>query len=259
MAKTVQFRDMDSVLTAYKNRDTAPFAICSDKDLHFKFEGSDVDEGFTLLEEYLHLLIKNQSAGIYTLRVYEELPKGGRISNTTPFHGSFNFRFLDSVRAAGNYSGGEMVPYSTGIGEVMREIKKLNTRLDEMENQEDPSEEPKPAQAAGPILPLTPKEQMFEMLKPLFAVAGAELVERLFPGKAQMFSQVAAAASGAKVNGLVLEEPATQQEKVLHEAVKRLTAAAPDIPELLSKLADMAERKPADFAFYKNMLKQMQL
>jgi hypothetical protein len=79
--KSVQFHTLENVLNAYQLRDVPAFAIYQGTQLMVKYEGTDIDEGSALLEQFLQML--QNSAAIYSLCVYEEF--SGKINNKTAY------------------------------------------------------------------------------------------------------------------------------------------------------------------------------
>ncbi len=85
MAKAIQFRGIDNVLTAYDNVKVEAWSIWNDKQFLTKGIGKDT------LETFLQALDEGQSKGMYTLRVYEEIDNVRDIKAKTDYDGSFNF------------------------------------------------------------------------------------------------------------------------------------------------------------------------
>jgi len=80
--KSVQFQTANHVVDAYLLRDVPAFSIYQGKQLLIKYEGSDINEGASLLGNFLEML--QNSAAIYTLCVYEDFT--GRINDKTAYH-----------------------------------------------------------------------------------------------------------------------------------------------------------------------------
>lgn len=136
MGISVQFRDKDSVLTAYEDRGVPPFAIFQGKQFLFSFRGDNIDEGREYLQKILDMI--DHSAAIYTLCVYEDLRDGEKIKNTTPHDGSFNFRFNEYQPSEARALG--MPGNSFEVYELKKEIKELKETIEELKNSDEEEE-----------------------------------------------------------------------------------------------------------------------
>jgi hypothetical protein len=130
--QTVQFRGLETVLKAYENRNLPAWSLWVGQQFLFKYEGSTVDEAVLQLNEVLEMILKDGSTAIYTLKVYEDLPAGGKIKEKTPADGSFNFRLQEDSR---EYVRGNGNSYNSQIATLEARIKELEAENEEEEDE----------------------------------------------------------------------------------------------------------------------------
>jgi len=124
--KSVQFREAEDILQAYQENNVPAFAIFHNDSLIHKFLGDGLDEGCELLAKWLAKL--ENSAAIYTLKIYEQLPDKGSIRSNTPYDGSFNFRFRE-YDATGSSSKADP--------KILELLTRMDARLTELEEDEE--------------------------------------------------------------------------------------------------------------------------
>jgi hypothetical protein len=124
--KNVQFRGIDTVLKAYENRNCPAWSLWVAKQFLFKYEGSTVEDAKGNLEETLAMIEENGSTAIYTLKIYEDLKQGQKITEKMECHGSFNFRLQDDPNE-----------YRRGSNALESKINALQKRIDEYEAEEE--------------------------------------------------------------------------------------------------------------------------
>ena len=135
-SQTVQFRNVEDIIAAYQERDIAPFGIFGRDQLFIDYEDSDIDTGAEKLSYWLNILLKNKSAGIYTVRVYKKISKEG-ITNKTPYNGSFNFQLTDQITGYGTTSHLEPL----GVSELRSEVAALKVMMERLLESEEEMEE----------------------------------------------------------------------------------------------------------------------
>jgi hypothetical protein len=146
---TVVFRGRKQVVDAYMLNDMPCWAIASGKVIMFADDEADsVDDGAATLDGTLAKLVQGGSRAQFELRVYEDLKKGEKIMNNTPFPRGFNFVLYDN-------EAGEFDPFQNGRVSYAREadekIEKLNAEIQvlKMRLDEDGEEEPEPPKLTG--------------------------------------------------------------------------------------------------------------
>lgn len=221
-SRSVQFRNVNAVVTAYVNREVPAWSIWQGGQFMFKYEGNDIGEGTAMLEETLKVL--QQSAAIYTLKVYEDLGKG-KIKNNTPDDGSFNFRFVeDPYNVPGNANN-----------ELLTELRALKLQVEELQNAE-PEPEDNPLGIVGHVLAM-----------PGVSEAVATMVPALI-GKIFGTNNSPAALAGIPENTGIHNEA---------EALQVLRAKDPLFEQHIIKLACIARDRPETFVQIVGMLKHM--
>jgi len=225
--KSVQFKNIEDIITAYNSRGVPAFAIFQDKQFLFKYEGNDIDEGSNELQTMCNAL--RQSAAIYTLAVYETIP--GRITNTTEYDGSFNFRFQDNTES---YNQGSQM-----LRELNNKFDQVNKRLDELSQENESEPEP---ELSG--------------LDKIAGVLGHPVVQQFLPAIIQMLGiklipdqqqpTPAAAIAGVKQ---AVQQPVNDFDisDELYQALCKMMIAKPDVEKSLIELGNLAENNPGKF------------
>lgn len=121
--KYIQFRGLDSVLKAFKNRNVEYWSIWQDKSLMTKGEGIDELKGF--------LEMLSESGCTYTLKVYEDVTDAAEIKDKTPADGSFNFKLVDEEEDYGPFT------YSNKKNKLLQRIADLEAKLAETKIEEE--------------------------------------------------------------------------------------------------------------------------
>lgn len=129
-----QFRGLDQTMSAYIANDVPTWALKNGPNqLLFKYDGVDESEGSQALAACLKMLQKGGSAAVYTLCVYDDWKKGGKIKNNTPYDNSFNFCL---------YEDEEDRPYNQRKAAYQAEYDERLTRMEAMiKNLSEPQEE----------------------------------------------------------------------------------------------------------------------
>lgn len=236
-SSSVQFKGVNAVVDAYTNREVAPWSLWQGKQFLFKYEGDSITEGATQLEATLEMLA-NSSNAIYTLKVYEELGKGGKIKANTPDDGSFNFKLnLDSQEVTQSQYG------------ALRNMERLEQRLAGIEAalSNDDYEEPEP-----------PKNRLGligEILNdPGLSALVVPLIQKAFGLNAPTPQPPAAQAMRPNVAIAGISEDAQ-----LSAAIVTLKQADPRLSEHLDKLAKISTADPGTFQSLLAMLDQIQI
>jgi len=243
--QTVQFTEAKDVVQAYLSNEVPAFSIRNKEQLLFTYKGNDLNEGAELLTGFLNLL-KN-SSGIYALCVYEKLSADKRITNKTEYDGSFNFRFQDQIQAQGAaYYSREVMSELNALKEEIRQLK---------EEKEQGDDEEKPSEILGAIGEFvnTPVgAQLVGLL--LEKVVG--WVDKKEPEK----KLPEANTEGLKaVSGVHVDYISVDVEKQMEKDLQKLCHHSKDFPDLLHKLALLAEKKPFQFNLYAGMLRTMKI
>lgn len=127
----IPFTGREQVLEAYEQNAIWPWAIIAGGEVFMASEDDTQAEGYNSLDTSLQMLEKGGSQGIWTLRVYKDVPAGG-ISNTTKATRGFNFKLY--------------LPQQSPYDQNQRTIADLTARCQKLESalqdKEDDEEEP---------------------------------------------------------------------------------------------------------------------
>jgi hypothetical protein len=222
VGRSVQFQTLDNVLDAYELRKVPSFSIYQGKQLLFKYEGNDLDEGADLLNKFLGYL--QQSAAIYTLCVYEEF--NGKINDKTPYHGSWNFRFQENTK---EYNQG-----ANTLSGISKQLQAVNERLDTL--------------AANQIQDELEQEQdpILNNMDKVGAFLGHPIVEKFLPVLLS-YLKIPELKDPAKLENHAIAGVNVLPQNVL-EAVQNMYDANPQkVAQSLQKLGAIAKNNPDKF------------
>jgi FtsZ-binding cell division protein ZapB len=244
--RNIQVYGIDAVLQCYENNKIAAWAIVCDKNVNAKYTDDSHKEGYEMLQQYLDMLKKYDSAATYSLRLYEDVDKV--IRSNTPYDIAFNFslRDKDEPAAASNLPALQGMNTTT-LTQLLREISDLKTENAVLKMEQDQAEdyiEELEKQLKQP--PVAPEKTMgaalLEKFTPLLVSLGENFAGSMFKGKETALSGV----------------PVSEQDEqaLIDESVKRLksTCTKYTVGQVLHKIADISENDPGQFDFYLKML-----
>jgi hypothetical protein len=253
VSKSVHFRNEEQVLEAYRNRDVPAFAVWQDKQFLFKYEGDSIEDGETQLKSWVDMLAQNQSSAIYTVCVYEDWEAGTKIKDTTPYDGSFNFRLYDNP--SGYLPPQQYVQYQQQGGSLKVLLDKMSAQQQEIERLKSVIDQGGEGDEEDNALGIVGKLLEHPVLGP----ALQPLIQRLAGGIADVVlgkdEGEGVPAQVRRISGVAIENGDAR----LVSAIERLQKQVDDLPALLEKLALLAEKKPTQFLFYKQMLQSMKV
>lgn len=228
MSASVHFKGIDNVLNAYEQRAVPAWSLWQGSQFLFKYEGNDISEGATALNEILDRLAQSSNA-IYTLKVYEEL-QGGKIKDKTPHDGSFNFKLnLDSQEITTSQYGA-----LRNQNAILEKLERLEQRMNEREEEE---EEEEPKSKLGLIGEILNDPGISQIVMPLVS---------------KLLGINGANTPRPTIAGINDDEAAT-----LKQAIEILKKSDPDLPAHLMKLAKLSQESPDSFKFLLNALEGM--
>jgi hypothetical protein len=234
--KSVQFRHRDDILACYVDQEVAPWAIKVDDYPVFKYEGDNLDEGQASLDRYLQQIEKNQSAGIYVLCLYDDMPDSGKINEKTPAGYKWGFRFKDTPD--GYVAGAEG-------RDLYSQVTALKAELAALKNAEPESK----LGIIGEIMEM-------DALQPLIIGISSRLADAIMgEGKVGELKRVSGI-PGLQPDPVTTTSQAWREDKFVHQALDRLQAKVPDLGNILDKLAYMAENNALTFGVYLSMLRK---
>lgn len=223
---SVQFRNIDSVLMAYRDRDVPAWAMFQGKQFLFSYSGSDIIEG----EEYLRKILEmiSESAAIYTICIYEDLPTG-KIKSNTPHDGSFNFR-LNEYEPSQRMISGVSSNYA-----LEKKVEDLSNKLDMLLNEEEEPEQ---------------ENNLIGQINQIMEIPG---VKELAMSIAGMFIKPQPQPVAGAING--------PEEGKLNQALSALMEmgeAAPILIDKMIRLNEIRKENPKLFETYISYLQMIQ-
>lgn len=232
----MQFRDAESVLEMYDNVKIIPFSIKQNGAVNHYYEEDDATEARQQLEWFINRLEQSGSEAIYTLCLYKNLK--GDIDEKTPCNLSWNFRLHHQVIGStpGSYNPG-------GYAAVLQELKEMKKEILALKS-------------AAPANPLGIVGDIMEMeaVHPLMMAIGTKIADWVTGPTTVGELKRVSGIPGIAPAGMTTD---WRTDPVLIDAMERLSRHAADLPNLLKRLADMAEQKPAKFKTYLAMFKMI--
>ena len=236
----VHFTSKDAIVDAFRNKRIPYFAVVSGSQIIHKNQTiADVDVAADELETFLSMLNEGSNA-VYTLRIFEEIPKGG-IKDKTPADYGLNFRL--------NIEG--MLPEPSRIAylrnrddydkQLMSRLDAIEAKINGVDDEEEAEEEPAKNGMIGVINGLIQNPQIQQAI--VSRLIG--FIDKILPPvqNQNFMSNVAPA-----INGI-----AEDQQK-LDEALTILRKHCPNLEDKLLALANLAEAEPAQFQMLIKML-----
>ncbi len=228
--KDVQFKGIENIMTAYDNMEIPAFSIWCGKEMNFKYEGDSMDEGTKTLFDYLELLRMQGSWAIYSLKVYEDF--SGKITNKTPYDGSFNFQLNTSPNYIDGQAGGQ-------LGMILSKMSALEKRLDD-QDAEDEEQDDYGMGVVGRVL-----------MHPA--------IQQLIPHVMGFLTSLKPKQMNASVNGVTVDPGQNQPPLMVryNDAIDVLQSVDPNFIETLEKLARLAKTQPDTYKGYVTMFGSM--
>lgn len=239
--EAVQIKGKADLLQAYRFQDIPAFGVWCKKDLHYSFVTDDIDVGAENLSKWLELVERsNNSHATYRLALYKDVPDNGHIKNTTGYDTCFNFKLRDYEDLPAQTGGS--ITNMMGLARELYDIKvQQQIILEHLQANEE--EESIPATAPTKSV----GELAIEQLMPVIPKIAEGIASMIFPRIGQ-------------VSGITLTDVVDTSYVDGVAALNRLRKVVPNPPGadlLICRLADLAEKKPDDFAFYLRSLMSM--
>lgn len=248
-----EFRGPDASMSGFdmqlEHNETPYFSIWAGKDLRFYGKDADLSAARAHFEQILQVLHQSGSTQIYTCKFHEALNKRGKIDNTLPVIGSFNFRLYDGF---GDASQGGRWHQAPAPAEVAAPANTMNALYMKMQER---------------ML-----NRMMDQLDAADAAAMSGTGDE-YDEKKQFILDIANSDMGAGLIGLIrdfLPRPKRsnymqqQPQQPAHVAgidddalmslIERLRAKDADFDNNLAMLADLAENSPF---MYKKAIKKL--
>jgi hypothetical protein len=244
-ARTVQARSRETVIEMYEAAKIPSFGIYSGNDLLYGMMPETMDEGVQLLDQWLDWIDQSKSSAIYSLRLYRGITDEEQINNKQKYNGCINFRLHELSQAIGGAEGnrGFMAELAGVISGLRDEVKELRDRMDEKEEEADNGGD----MGLGVVGKVLSDPQLVQNLPMIIG-----MVKELFSAKPAQQE----IPPTQKLSGVTAVKT---EEEVIQDAISRLRVHVPDLPEVLAKLAVMAEKKPFNLKMALVVIRTMKL
>jgi hypothetical protein len=247
MAKGVQFRGIDAVMKLFANMELSAWSLMYEKNLVCKFPSkltgdtqSFEDSKHTLLE-ILRGLQNGESYAVYTLRLYEQLPKGGIKPSTEPDY-SYNFTLFERE----NYEQwrGERSP------SVMSKLEERLIAIEAKLNEGDGDEEKEQVGGiAGFFNALVENDRFKNKIQDIFFSLADKIFEEGKPGN--LYPVRGASPQPPARVGLVNENSPVllddAQVKKCSDAIEILARIDPNLGDNLLRIAESASKDQGNY------------
>lgn len=261
LSRTVHMRTPEEVLQAYENWNCPQFSIINGKQLLFAYDDPDADlqNGMQLLQQWLEILNRSQSAGIYTLCIYRDL-NSKRVTNTTPYNGSANFQLHEYSYNRINGPGQQLMdPTMKIMLDKMEAMQMELQRLQAAAEADDDDEPESGGDFIGQVTQLIQNPVIAGLIASLLPSGAGQAVKALQHHQAQQPTmQPVHGQGGGQGNGQVSRIAGTESqdpdELKLANAMAVLKQKVPNLPEVMHRLSIMAEKHPFQFKAYVSML-----
>lgn len=235
MSKAVHFRGINNIVESFISKGIPFFVVADGKNhLHKNESDDDIESAAAELQSFL-IKLNQASNAVYTLKIYEVIPKGG-IKENTPADYSLNFRLnLESMLPAPDQLG-SIQSRNENHNQLMNAIAALNARIDAMESDDDLDDDDlddQPQGITGAIGSMLAKPEVQTMLLNGFM--------NLFSNLSQKKPQAMAGVN----------------DDQLQTALSILSECDDQLADDLMKLAKIAKSNPAQFQMLLSMLRSM--
>lgn len=245
----VQLRGVNAIMNAYDNIKIVAWSVMYGKNVNMKYIGTDFVEAREALRIFLEQLRDSQTTAVYTLNIYEEIPKDKKIRASTEADYAFNF-LVDDTEAPRFQRYRDI---DRQLQELMDKNTKLEARILAMQ-EEDDDDEPQGIGAIISGLAKDPavmdwiKTKALGLADKLFSKAG------VVPGNDAKLIPMNQA---AKVGAITQDDPILineEQQVKTQEAIEILARCDPNLGDNLLKIAKIAENDPGKYTMFSKML-----
>ena len=239
LSSSIQFREVENVLSAFENRKVEAWSISQGK--QFMFKGIGYEDFKTVVET----LSESQSNATYTVSIYEDITDIKNIKNNTPNDGSYNFKFNDEL-SNNNYE--KRIGY-TGKADnlILSKLAGIEDRLNRIDEEVIEETKPQTLGVIGDILahpaiaPIAPKiiETFLQLImgKQEAPPQNNYQLQQVPKINAQQNNPGYASASISGIN----------EDQILHETIAKLKIYDAKLLEHLQKLLLIAENDNSTF------------
>lgn len=265
MANNIDRRGKQNVLEGYNtfSKHAPYFSVWQGRNLKFQYTGDDIAEGEELLSDNLAALEQAGSDAIFSVRFHNKRDKDNFVTDKTPYVSSFNFKLTEEQNNNNIIAG--VQPYTPANNVLMQRIdslieqqtailSRLNALEEDDEEEETTNEQPQGIAGVIGAFLNTPQGTMIAT-----NVINGLINKFVGTPLPQTFQQpVGLAGVEEKKTKTRKPKQLTEEEagEMLKTALERLMAADDQLPQDLTKLADIAESNPAQFNLLISMLRK---
>ncbi len=236
MAGVFQIKGKENILQAFDNAGVEVWAIFVGRNLITKGAGAG------MLESFLDLVTQNGSNGVYTLKLYEDIDEPKKVKEKTEASGSLNF-----ILNADDFADGTGFKTISGIDRrLYDEVQELKR---ELKAQREQSEQPAQTFEQAAIGLLGDPQGLAAII-----IAVKELFKPNTNNNAPAPYAIPAAVGNVSNGNTMARELTDLEKESMANSIDTLIECDPKIAEHLAKLADIAEKKPAQFKLLLAML-----
>lgn len=239
-AKGVQFRGIVAVMEVYDNLKIIAWAIACDKNINMKFHGNTWEESREALNTFLTQLEKSGTSSVYTLHLYEDLPKGAKIRLSLEPDYSFNFVVLSDEDSRGVYGG-----RNTAINSLLDKVTSLEAKLAAREAELEEEDDEEPGGIGAVINGILSDPSVKEWIRTK-AIGLADKLISGTPASTAPANVIPMNSQPAKIGEVSAEDPVLinqDQAAKIQQALEILARVDPKLGDNLLKLAKIAENE----------------
>jgi hypothetical protein len=245
MASGIQFRGLNAVMAAYDNNKIIAWSVMYGKMINAKYIGISQHEAREALSQFLIQLRESDTTAVYTLNLYEDLPKSAKIKASLEPDLSYNFIITE-----------DQAPRHARYNEIAQVNQQLLDRITALEaklviSDEEGDDEEEDGSLGGIISGLVKDPRIQEWIK----TKAIGLADKFLSGQAKVLPM--SNGQAAKVGGVNQSDPVLinedQQEKC-NQALEILCRCDPNLGDNLLKIARIAENDPGKYQTFAKML-----
>jgi hypothetical protein len=242
----IQARGKTAIMRLYDNAHVIAWSVCYGKNVNMKYAGQDENDARNTLDAFLDQLEASESAAVYTLRLYEQLPKGAIIKYSTEPDYAFNFLIVE-----------DEPPRYGRNRDLIDRITKLEAENNLLKNRieaggDDGDEEDR--SLGGIISGLLDDERIKTWIKEK-AIGWAD--KMLSAPPINQANVIPMNQGPAKVGAVKDTDPYLvneEQQVKIQQAIETLARLDPNLGDNLLKIAKIAENDPVKYNMFSKML-----
>jgi hypothetical protein len=242
----IQFRGKNALLRAYENSHIIAWSVCYGKNLVMKYVGTDENEAREALKIFLDQLEASDTTATYTLRLYEDLPKGAKIKFST--EPDYAFNFIVTEDEAPRYARRE----NTEVTALRETVARLEAKIQMDEEDGDDEEDDK--SIGGILNGILSDPKIKEWIQTKAIGFADRLLSPPPPAPANIIDMNTQA---QKIGSVTNDSPVLineDQQKKCADALDILARCDANLGDNLMKIAKIAENDPGKYSMFSKLL-----